>query len=354
MRGLAARMDPREKVCVRCESPFRDESQSNRRRYCSDSCQTLEKSERGARYRARHRDHYRRLNAGNQRRKKAERLKAIDEIKSSPCVDCRKSFPPYVMDFDHRDPSRKQGEINHLLHKLNAPWSRILKEIAKCDVVCVNCHRMRTWQPPKKALDYRRKLIIELKSVPCADCRGRFHYSQLDFDHVRGEKIREVPLIKNKAGILSEAAKCEIVCANCHRERSQKKKRGQQRVEVPKSEMLWQRQSAGTPRTLVASKRPRTAPQHRPWHDLAGTMLDKEVAAVAGISTASVSMFREKVGISRYQKPRNWHALAGTRTDSEVAGLANVHPTTVRAYREKKGIPIFRSKSNEGSELNDA
>jgi hypothetical protein len=99
-------------------------------------------------------------------------------------------------------------------------------------------------------------------------------------------------------------------------------------------------------RALNASnQRRKKAAQHRPWHDLAGTMLDKEVAAVGGVSTASVSMFRKRVGIPRYQKPRDWHVLAGTRTDGEVADLAGIHPTTVRAYREKTGVPIFKESN---------
>ena len=242
----------REKLCVRCEDPFYDGSQSNARRYCSTSCHDVARKEVGAAYRKERREHYNKLNAANQRRKKAERHRAIAEIKSVPCADCSGKYAPYVMDFDHRDPSLKKYEINYLLNKTGCPWSRLLTEIEKCDVVCVNCHRLRTWKPPKTHLDNRRKLLIELKSVPCADCEGSFHYCQLDFDHVRGEKIREVPLIKNRAGILAEAAKCEVVCANCHRERSQQAKQGQQRVEVPAEERVWQRRSAGDICTVVA------------------------------------------------------------------------------------------------------
>ena len=35
----------------------------------------------------------------------------ILELKSKPCLDCGNVFPPECMDFDHRDPEEKSGEI---------------------------------------------------------------------------------------------------------------------------------------------------------------------------------------------------------------------------------------------------
>lgn len=61
-----------------------------------------------------------------------------------PCVDCAHSYHPYVMDFDHRLGEGKEFKLSTMV---NCGFSRekILKEIAKCDLVCANCHRMRTW-----------------------------------------------------------------------------------------------------------------------------------------------------------------------------------------------------------------
>lgn len=68
----------------------------------------------------------------------------INSLKNKPCVDCAKSYPPYVMDFDHRDPTQK--EIGIAIAR-NRGWgkNRLLKEVAKCDLVCSNCHRERTF-----------------------------------------------------------------------------------------------------------------------------------------------------------------------------------------------------------------
>jgi hypothetical protein len=46
------------------------------------------------------------------------------------------------MDFDHRPGTTKLGEISKKLYFLGE--KKLLAEIAKCDLVCANCHRIRT------------------------------------------------------------------------------------------------------------------------------------------------------------------------------------------------------------------
>ena len=99
------------------------------------------------RYRAARRKHYE--NNKDQylaRNAEAKRLKAehIRERKSVPCMDCGQTYPYYVMDFDHRDPAVKDKNVSQLL---SYGWKRFLAEIEKCDVVCSNCHRERTFGP---------------------------------------------------------------------------------------------------------------------------------------------------------------------------------------------------------------
>ena len=66
----------------------------------------------------------------------------VRECKSNPCVDCGNTYPYYVMDYDHRDPGQKTNEISRL--QVNRSLSKLKEEIAKCDLVCSNCHRIRT------------------------------------------------------------------------------------------------------------------------------------------------------------------------------------------------------------------
>lgn len=71
------------------------------------------------------------------------RLRAkLDELKAVPCLDCKRSFPPYVMDFDHRPGELKVANVSSLL--MANSWSAVEAEMAKCDIVCANCHRIRT------------------------------------------------------------------------------------------------------------------------------------------------------------------------------------------------------------------
>ena len=65
------------------------------------------------------------------------------KLKNTPCQDCGQKYPPYVMDFDHREGEQKLHEIAKMV---TGGWSlkKIEREIKKCDLVCANCHRIRT------------------------------------------------------------------------------------------------------------------------------------------------------------------------------------------------------------------
>lgn len=58
-----------------------------------------------------------------------------------PCVDCGET-DPIVLQFDHRDPSKKLFVIGRVLAIIGR--MKLIAEIAKCDVVCANCHIRRT------------------------------------------------------------------------------------------------------------------------------------------------------------------------------------------------------------------
>jgi hypothetical protein len=60
--------------------------------------------------------------------------------KSRPCTDCGGVFPPCVMDFDHV----RGVKMFNLSDGYNKPVAKSRIEIAKCDLVCSNCHRIRT------------------------------------------------------------------------------------------------------------------------------------------------------------------------------------------------------------------
>ena len=73
----------------------------------------------------------------------AEAVQAfILNAKNKPCADCGVSYPPCVMDFDHKADKKfnvGQGKKRGI--------NVVKREIAKCEVVCANCHRLRTHAP---------------------------------------------------------------------------------------------------------------------------------------------------------------------------------------------------------------
>lgn len=82
------------------------------------------------------------------RRKYKQRNRVlIRKLKNQPCMDCKQSYPFYVMHFDHLDPAGKTANISTML---SAGLQAIQKEAAKCEVVCANCHAERTEHRRKK------------------------------------------------------------------------------------------------------------------------------------------------------------------------------------------------------------
>lgn len=68
-----------------------------------------------------------------------KRYQIMIDAKNVPCYDCGKVFPTVCMDFDHVRGIKKFTIGNSKTRSAKS----ILEEIAKCDVVCSNCHRIR-------------------------------------------------------------------------------------------------------------------------------------------------------------------------------------------------------------------
>lgn len=63
----------------------------------------------------------------------------LSYFESHPCIECGEA-DPVVLEFDHL--GDKTFNIGSGIAYRN--WASILEEIAKCEVVCANCHRRRT------------------------------------------------------------------------------------------------------------------------------------------------------------------------------------------------------------------
>jgi hypothetical protein len=65
----------------------------------------------------------------------------VRQAKNRPCEDCDIQYPSYVMEFDHVRGVKKFSLGFHGRQRVDA----VIEEIAKCDVVCSNCHAARTY-----------------------------------------------------------------------------------------------------------------------------------------------------------------------------------------------------------------
>ncbi len=75
------------------------------------------------------------------------RRKIIEIKESTPCTDCKIQYPHYVMDFDH---IKGEKRFNIGGNKRSLTMKTFLEEIAKCEIVCANCHRHRTFMRKSK------------------------------------------------------------------------------------------------------------------------------------------------------------------------------------------------------------
>lgn len=80
------------------------------------------------------------------RRYKAEqrnrlRIYVRGHLATHPCIGCRET-DFRCLDFDHRNPDEKYRSISQIIHGALG-INVLIKEIAKCDVRCANCHRKK-------------------------------------------------------------------------------------------------------------------------------------------------------------------------------------------------------------------
>jgi hypothetical protein len=81
-------------------------------------------------------------------------LETVRRIKDeTPCMDCEVRYPYYTVHFDHVR-GEKVDTINRMVY--TSSMEKVLEEIAKCDVVCANCHHIRTYM--RKFIDSNYKL----------------------------------------------------------------------------------------------------------------------------------------------------------------------------------------------------
>lgn len=115
-----------------------EKGRASRARYVASEKGRAAQRRAKARYNAENADTIRQE---SRRRKQAIRAR-IDAYKlEQRCTDCGYATDAVALDFDHAG-SDKVANVSALID--NASLAAVLAEIEKCDVVCANCHRIRT------------------------------------------------------------------------------------------------------------------------------------------------------------------------------------------------------------------
>ncbi len=219
-----------KKVCSRCgeerdaeqEFSWRDKEKGKRQPRCKYCQSELSKQH----YRDNKQIYNERIRISKAKRIAANASRISSYLSTHPCVDCSQA-DIRLLEFDHVNGQKIRGIANLLTWGFN--WSAIEAEIAKCEVRCANCHRIKTiehdrgWrssQPLHQAPESYQMVRIYFSNHPCVDC-GNSDIRVLEFDHVRGRKTDGIShLLSQGYGwprIEAEISKCEVRCANCHR-----------------------------------------------------------------------------------------------------------------------------------------
>lgn len=82
-------------------------------------------------------------------RRYADRVRFREWLRSlkdnKECVDCEQQYPWYVLQWDHLPEYQKEYTIGDFSRNVVSK-EKVLNEIAKCELVCANCHSIRTYE----------------------------------------------------------------------------------------------------------------------------------------------------------------------------------------------------------------
>jgi hypothetical protein len=140
-----------EKQCKRCgqQKPltefhrWRDRHQS----WCKPC-----RAEYAAAHYQRNKEH---RQAQNKRRQSEFRAWYTALKSGKPCADCGLEFHPAAMQWDHLPGRKKEAALGTLVRL--GSRERVLQEIAKCELVCANCHAIRSFiRRDKIPFEYRK------------------------------------------------------------------------------------------------------------------------------------------------------------------------------------------------------
>lgn len=155
-------------------------------------------------------------------------------MESRVCRKCKATKP--LDEFYKREEGSYRTDCKECTKAASSAYSKAHPEKHRATYLRKQEHykaasRARYRSDPQRALAYgkrvrkrNRDFINAAKQVPCADCNTSYPTYVMDFDHVRGKKhfnlSKAAAAMTSLEEIAAEIAKCDVVCANCHRERT--------------------------------------------------------------------------------------------------------------------------------------
>ena len=103
-------------------------------------------AEKTARWRKAHPDAYRE----GWQRAHAEKKQILLDARKDGCIRCGEKYPA-CLDFHHRN--GKADKLGHIGLIRRFGLDRLRAELAKCDVLCANCHRKLHWEERQRKLE---------------------------------------------------------------------------------------------------------------------------------------------------------------------------------------------------------
>jgi hypothetical protein len=142
------------------------------------------------------------------------------------CADCKES-DPVLLECDHVNDDKLTAASGRSIAHL--PVSQMAAEMAKCAVVCIFCHHLRTWKTrgsrvaANEGVEWSRQ--ERLRAGSCKICERKVvseNVAAFHFDHLDPEKKLNgvLQLVRHVDKMKEEAAKCQIICAHCHRRKT--------------------------------------------------------------------------------------------------------------------------------------
>jgi len=150
----------------------------------------------------------------------AKKIKAIEHM-GGKCQYCG-TDDIMTLTFHHAS-SSKEGELGRWFREAKR-WSKIKKEIEKCELLCFRCHNEFHVKNGRVSKG-KKELVRLLGQIKCSRCgyENNDNFAGMEFHHLESyTKNKEIWEFYSKGRIcdfedlIIEMGKCEILCSNCH------------------------------------------------------------------------------------------------------------------------------------------